>query len=71
MKVTKREFSFFEILHIATRQWKLYYGNIVVGRKKRGKEILVWNLAFKDKFGDPAKCRTLNILEVLFGLVLV
>ena len=29
----------------------------------------MWNLAFKAKFGDLAKCRTLNILEVLVGLV--
>ena len=36
-----------------------------------GKEILVWNLAFKAKFGAPTKCRKMKILEVLVGLVLV
>ena len=42
-----------------------------VQKENCGKAILVWNLAFKDKFGDPAKCRKLKILEVLVGLVLV
>ena len=31
----------------------------------------MWNLAFKAKCGDPAKCRKLKILEVLVRLALV